>query len=81
MLIRGVLIKHGTRLKRERTTQLSALLDSLHRLEARYKHAPTLALSEALSVTRKQILDLLLFRAKVSLQHCRKVFFARRQVC
>lgn len=37
--IRGVLIKHGFQIKKQRTAQLTDLLQDLHALESRHKHA------------------------------------------
>lgn len=40
-VIRGVLIKHGSHIKKQRTTQMTSLLKELSLLEARHKHAQT----------------------------------------
>lgn len=37
-VIRGVLIKHGARLQRQRTAQLTLLFDKLHSLETKHRH-------------------------------------------
>lgn len=41
-VIRGELIKHGARIKKEREEKLSMMLLNIHRLEVRHKHAPTI---------------------------------------
>lgn len=63
-VIRGVLIKHGARLKKQRKAQLTSLLDKLHTLETKHKQTPTGTLGTELDTIRRQITDLLTFKAK-----------------
>lgn len=69
-VIRGVFIKHGTRLKRVRTAQLNSLLTKLQTLETSHKTAPTRLLGIELDTVRSQITDILQFKAKAALQIC-----------
>lgn len=52
VIIRGILITHGARIKRERNKQLSQLLKELAIFEARHKHAPTQSSETALTILR-----------------------------
>lgn len=81
LVIRGILITHGARIKRERNKQLSQLLEDLATSEARHKHAPTQSSETALTVLRQQITDLLLYRAKAALQFCRKQTYESGDKC
>lgn len=76
-VIRGVLIKHGSRLK-QRTAQLNQLLQKLQKLETDHKQTPIRLLGTELDTVRTQITDLLHFKAKAALQVCkRKVYEVR----
>lgn len=74
-VIKGILIKHGARIRRERTKQLSQLLNKLATTEARHKHAPCWTSETELTVLRKQITDLLYYKVKEALQFCRKASY------
>lgn len=52
-VVRGVLIKHGSRIKRPRTAQLTSLLHKLQTLETRHKQTPSRQLDNDLDTTRK----------------------------
>lgn len=73
-------MKHGARLK-QRSAQLSALLDKLHKLESKHKRTPTSSLGSELDTTRTQITDLLHFKAKAALQISRKKFYESGNKC
>lgn len=80
VVIRGVLIKHGSRLKRQRTAQLNSLLHKLQTLELTHKQTPTRQLGIELDTVRTQVTDLLHFKAKAALQICRKKIGVRQQM-
>lgn len=80
-VIRGVLIKHGARIKREHTRQITSLLHDLHLAEARHKHAQTATGESELLQLRTKITDLMQFRAKASLQVCRRVTYESGNKC
>ncbi|XP_077319612.1 uncharacterized protein LOC143942237 [Lithobates pipiens] len=80
-VIRGVLIKHGARIKRRRNARLTALLQDLHRAEARHKHAQSPASEADLKLLRVQITDLMQFRAKASLQKCKRISYEASNKC
>lgn len=69
-VVRGLLIKHGARLKKERTAQLNRLLAKLQVLETTHKATPNRQTGAELDVVRTQITDLLHFKAKAALQTC-----------
>lgn len=71
-VIRGVLIKHGARLKRQRLEKLTSLLHDIQKAEAQHKHAPNPILEQNLFSLHKQVTDLLRYQAKTDLQQgCR----------
>lgn len=80
-VIRGVLIKHGTRIKRKRMEQLNLLLEELTTLECRHKQDMSPSLEKDLIVKRTQISDLLHFKAKAALQTCRKFAYESGDKC
>lgn len=80
-VIRGILIKHGARLKQHRSAQLSTLLDKLHKLESKHKQTPTNSLGSELDTIRTQITDLLHFKAKAALQISRKKIYESGNKC
>lgn len=71
VVIRGVLVKHGSPIKQECNEQLSQLLQKLSVAEARHKHAPSPASESELTLIHNQITDLLQYRAKAAIQICR----------
>lgn len=80
-VIRGIFTKHGARINREHTKQLSQLLHKLEATESRHKHAPSQASETDLTVIRKQITDLLHSKAKAVLQFCRKMSYESGDKC
>lgn len=66
-VIRGVLIKHSSRIKKQRMLQLTSLLDDLRSEEARHKHASSPALETELLLLRKKIADLMHFKSKATI--------------
>lgn len=80
-VIRGILIKHGSRIKSQRTAQLTSLLSKLQQLETKHKQTQTGPLESELNITRKQITDLLQFKAKATLPICRKKVYESGNKC
>lgn len=62
VVIRGVLIKHGARIKKQRTEKLESLLSEIHTLESRLKQDPTLELERDLMALRRQVTYLLRYK-------------------
>lgn len=81
MVLRGILISHGARIKRERNRQLSQLLLELATLEARHKHAPVVTSETELTTVRQKITDLLQYKAKAAIQICRKQTYESGNKC
>lgn len=79
-VIRGMLIKHGARIKRERE-QLLQLLHKIHTVESKHKQTSIAPLEIELLSLRKQAVDLLQYRAKAALQVCRKVLYESGNKC
>lgn len=80
-VIRGVLIKHGARIRKQRSPQLTSRLDDLHRAEARHKHAQTPAGEAEILLLRAKITDLMQYRAKAAIQVCRRVSYESGNKC
>lgn len=80
-VIRGVLIRHSTRIKRERQKQLTILFNKIHVVELQHKQTPTHSLGNELLSLRQQIVDLLHYRAKAALQFCRKLSYESGNKC
>lgn len=78
-VIRGVLIKHG--IKRKREEQLKLLLEELAKLETCHKQTLSSSLERDLHVKRTQISDLFYYRAKAALQFCRKFSYESGDKC
>lgn len=79
-VLRGIL-KHGTRIKKEQNEELSLILSRLYSAESRHTHAPSHALEMELELLRKQITDLLHYKAKAALQFCRKTNYEAGDKC
>lgn len=69
-VIHGTFIKHGARIKKQRTAQLTLLLNKLQDLEIRHKQTPTNLIGNELDAIRTQVTDLLNFKAKAALHSC-----------
>lgn len=80
-VIMGVLIKHGSRLKQQRTAQLTSLLDKLQTLETNHKQILTRQLGIELDTVCTQVTDLLRFKAKAALQICRRKIYECGNKC
>lgn len=80
-VIRGVLIKHGSRVKKQKSAQLASLFDKLHKLESAHKTTPSRPLGSELDTIRMQITDLLQFKAKAALQISRKKIYESGNKC
>lgn len=61
-VIRGILIKHGLKIKKECGKQLAILLSKSYTVESRHKHSPTPSLELELMSLRIQITDLLQYK-------------------
>ena len=81
MVIRGVLIKHGSRIKKERTKQLKSLLEELTLLEEKHKQKRSISVERDLARKRIQITDILYFKAKADIQRCRKISYEAGEKC
>lgn len=76
-VIRGVLIKHDVRIKRERDANLTSLITDIYWLETLHKHAPTPDLDWDLLTSRRQVTGLLLYKAKRAIQiGCKHVYIS-----
>lgn len=80
-VMRGVLIKHGARFKREREKQLLMLSDKTRDLELKHKSNQTSSLETELLTVRRQVVDLLQYKAKAALQFCRKLSYEAGNKC
>lgn len=60
----GDLIKHGARIKKEREAKITSLMADINHLEMLHKRTPTLTVEWDLLTTRRQIIDLLWYKAK-----------------
>lgn len=81
MVIRGVLIKHGSWIKKEREKQLTLLLNKIHVVEFQHKHAPTTLLELELLSLLRQIVDLLQYKIKATLQFYCKIGYESGDKC
>lgn len=63
-VIRRVLIKHGSRIKRQRTGQMVKLLNDLNLAEAWHKHAQTPSLEAEILLLHQKITNLMQFQRK-----------------
>lgn len=80
-VIRGVLIKHGTRIKREREEKLTALLTAIHRLETIQKQTRFSDVERDLLKACRQVTDLLLYKAQKIIQIGRKHAYKSGNKC
>lgn len=80
-VIRGIFIKHGSRIKRDKERQLNLLLTKLQATESKHKNIPSQVIERELVEIRTQINDLLQYRAKAALQKCRKTSYAYGDKC
>lgn len=80
-VLRWILIKHGANIKKERNAQLTRLLSELVVTESQHKHLPTRNLETNLGTLRTQITDILLYKAKATLQFCRRMSYESGDKC
>lgn len=80
-VIRGILIKHGAHIKREREKQLLILLQKTHDLEKTHKQNPTTSIETELLTLCRQTVDILQYQAKAALQACRKLTYESGNKC
>lgn len=67
-VIRGILIKHGSRRKREREKQIKKLLEEIQVLESQHRRTQAPAVGRELMHLRRQITDILRYKAKAKIQ-------------
>lgn len=79
--IRGVLIKHGHRVKQDKAQTLTSLLSKLHVLEKQNKPCPDHLAAVGLNRLREQIRDLSLFQAKKRLLKAHRTFYEFGDKC
>ncbi|KAM5158282.1 protein transport protein Sec61 subunit gamma [Mantella aurantiaca] len=79
--IRGVLMSHGARLKRERSKNLNQLLHKIHELETTHKSSLDRALLPDLITAREQLKNMLFGRATKNLFKCKSSFYDRGNKC
>lgn len=65
-VIRGILIKHGSRVIKAREAQLTKLLADIQVLELQHKRTAIPSLGTELAHLRRQVSDLLQYKAKSS---------------
>ncbi|KAM4034885.1 uncharacterized protein ACNLHF_021597 [Anomaloglossus baeobatrachus] len=80
-VLRGVLIKHGSRLKKERTEEMNGLLQQIHRLELRHKQ--TLAPTDMADLIQKRaaLRDLLDRRYLYQKERMKRFFYEAADKC
>lgn len=61
--------------------QLNSLLSKLQTLEMKHKQTPSESIGKELDTTRKQITDLLQYKAKAALQICRRKIYESGNKC
>lgn len=80
-LIRGVLIKHGSRIKKAREAELTKILTDINALEIQHKQKPAISVETGLFNLRRQVTSLLHYRAKAALQFCWKYYYESGEKC
>ncbi|XP_077306297.1 glutamate receptor ionotropic, NMDA 2A [Lithobates pipiens] len=80
-VMRGVLIKHGSRLKKVREEQMVKLVEEIQKLEALHKNIQTISTGNELAYLRRQLTDLLRCKAKAAIQFGRKVTYELGDKC
>ena len=81
VVIRGVLIKHGSRIKRKRTEKLNRLLKELAILEGKHKQTWSTNVEKELASKRTEITDLLYYKVKAAMQRCKKAEYESGNKC
>ncbi|XP_056403189.1 transmembrane protein 260 isoform X1 [Hyla sarda] len=74
-VLRGILISHGSRLKREKAAKLKRLLETLHSLEALHKQTLLESTLRELTKTRHEIRSLLDTSLRQYSQKCASTFY------
>ncbi|KAM9324469.1 serine/threonine-protein kinase WNK2 [Gastrophryne carolinensis] len=80
-VVRGVLIKHGTRLKRERNKQIELLSREIFETETLHKKTLDAALGAKLTRLRESLRDICLTEAKSMAAKCRRFFYEYSNKC
>lgn len=81
VVMRGVLIKHGSRLKKAREAQIVKLAEEIQILESQHKKVQTPLLGKELAHLRRQMTDLLRYKAKAAIQSGKKVMYELGDKC
>ncbi|CAH2301598.1 Hypothetical predicted protein, partial [Pelobates cultripes] len=74
-VIRGILIKHGTRLKKQRTQEIAHLVTQVAQLEAKHKHTLHDATYKQLLETRAKLNSRLQSKIQFQFQLAKKTFY------
>lgn len=80
-VIWGILIKHGSRLKKAWEVQITKLLGDIQALELQHKRTQEHSAGNNLANLRRQITDLLCFKANAAIQSGRKVTYELGDKC
>lgn len=80
-VIRGILIKHGSHIKKAREAQLTKLLAAIQVLELQHKGSTHPIVGTELAQFRRQVSDHLRYKAKAALQSCMKIVYKYRDRC
>lgn len=80
-MIRGVLIKHGSRIKKQHAEKMASLLKQLSLAEAKHKHAQIQSLEVEILTLRNKITELMQYRAKATIQICRRISYESGNKC
>ncbi|KAM9316158.1 uncharacterized protein PAF06_007135 [Gastrophryne carolinensis] len=80
-VVRGVLIKHGARLKRERNKQIELLSREIFETETLHKKTLDAALGAKLTRLRESLRDICLTEAKSMAAKCRRFFYEYSNKC
>lgn len=71
-VIRGILIKHGSILKKKREKQTRELLEEIQALEMQHKETLSISVGRDLGHLRRQLTDIMQFKAKATIQKGKK---------
>lgn len=80
-VIRGILIKHGSRIKKERKAETTRLLTDIARLEPLHKRANDTTIRSKLTALRTQLNDLYSHKAKAALTSWKKDYYEHGNMC
>ena len=80
-VIRGILIKHGAILKKKREKQTKELLDEIQTLETQHKKIQTASVGRELGHLRRQLSEILRFKAKALIQRGKQIDYEIGDKC